>query len=115
VSGFNAQVEEQGQVAEERLLEVGWVLAPEEVAVRLGVEQDADVAARRRLFVVNDEPVALCDSYYPSEVARGTPLAEPERTDRQWRVRADRGCGGADRADAAALDRRSGVPDADAA
>ena len=27
-SGFNAQVEEQGQVPEQRLLEVGWVAAP---------------------------------------------------------------------------------------
>jgi GntR family transcriptional regulator len=79
VSGFNAQVEEQGQVAEQRLLEVGWVPAPDEVAVRLGVDEDAEVATRRRLFVVNEEPVALCDSYYPSEVARGTALAEPER------------------------------------
>jgi GntR family transcriptional regulator len=79
VSGFNAQVQEQGQAAEQRLLDVGWVLAQDEVAVRLGVEQGAQVAARRRLFVVNDEPVALCDSYYPSEVARGTALVEPER------------------------------------
>jgi GntR family transcriptional regulator len=79
VPGFNAQVEEQGQVPEQRLLEVGWVPASDEVAARLGVEQEAEVAARRRLFVVNDEPVALCDSYYPSEVARGTALAEPER------------------------------------
>jgi GntR family transcriptional regulator len=37
------------------------------------------VVARRRLFVVDDVPVALCDSYYPAEVARGTALAEPER------------------------------------
>ena len=34
---------------------------------------------RRRLFVVNGEPVAFCDSYYPPDVANGTPLAEPER------------------------------------
>ncbi len=79
VSGFNAQVEEQGQVAEQRLLDVGWVPAPDEVALRLGVDRDVAVAARRRLFVVDGQPVALCDSYYPSEVARGTALAEPDR------------------------------------
>ena len=33
---------------------------------------------RRRLFLVNDEPVALCDSYYPAEMAGGTALAEPD-------------------------------------
>ena len=79
VSGFNAQVEEQGQVAEQRLLEVGWVAAPEEVGVRLGGGGDSRVAVRRRLFVVNDEPVALCDSYYPRDVAEGTAIPEPER------------------------------------
>jgi GntR family transcriptional regulator len=34
---------------------------------------------RQRLFVVNGEPVAFCDSYYPPDVAEGTPLAGPER------------------------------------
>jgi GntR family transcriptional regulator len=28
--------------------------------------------------LVNDEPVALCDSYYPAELAEGTALAEAE-------------------------------------
>ena len=79
VSGFNAQVEEQGQVAEQRLLEVGWLAAPEDVAARLGGRRDSRVAVRRRLFVVNDEPVALCDSYYPRDVAEGTAIPEPER------------------------------------
>ena len=79
VSGFNAQVEEQGQAAEQRLLTVAWVAAPEEVALRLGVDQESRVVVRRRLFLVNGEPVALCDSYYPGELAHGTALAEPER------------------------------------
>jgi GntR family transcriptional regulator len=79
LSGFNAQIEEQGQAPEQRLLEVAWVAAPREVALRLDVDEDARVVVRRRLFVVNGEPVAFCDSYYPADVADGTPLAEPER------------------------------------
>jgi GntR family transcriptional regulator len=79
VSGFNAQVEEQGQRPEQRLLEVGWTAAPREVALRLDVDEDARVLVRRRLFVVNDEPVALCDSYYPAGLAEGTRIAERER------------------------------------
>lgn len=79
VSGFNAQVEEQGQAPEQRVLEVGWVAAPEEVAVRLGVDQGSRVVVRRRLFLVNEEAVALCDSYYPGEVAEGTALADADR------------------------------------
>ena len=79
VSGFNAQVAEQGQAAEQRLLDVGRVAAPDDVAERLRVDGGAPVVARRRLFLVNGEPVALCDSYYPADVADGTALAEPER------------------------------------
>ena len=78
-SGFNAQVEEQGQTPEQRLLDVGWAGVPRDVALRLDVDDDARVVLRRRLFVVNGEPVAFCDSYYPPDVADGTPLAEPER------------------------------------
>jgi GntR family transcriptional regulator len=55
------------------------VSAPVEVALRLGVEEGAPVIARRRLFLVNGEPVALCDSYYPVEIAEGTALAELDR------------------------------------
>jgi GntR family transcriptional regulator len=79
VSGFNAQVVEQGQEPEQRLLEVARVPAPDEVAARLGIAAGSAVVARRRLFVVNGEPVARCDSFYPAELADGTALAEPER------------------------------------
>lgn len=78
-SGFNAQVEEQGQTPEQRLLEVGAVAAPDEVAERLDLDDRTRVIVRRRLFVVNGEPVALCDSYYPLEMAQGTGLAKPDR------------------------------------
>ncbi len=78
LSGFNAQVEEQGQVPEQRMREVAQVRAPESVALRLDLDQGLEVVVRRRLFVVNDEPVALCDSYYPAEMADGTALAESE-------------------------------------
>lgn len=78
VSGFNAQVREQGQLPEQRILEVGLVEAPREVVSRFGGEEDEQVVVRRRLFVVNEEPVALCDSYFPRRVADGTALAEKD-------------------------------------
>ena len=78
VSGFGAQVREQGQSPEQRILEAGWAAAPEDVAQRLGIDEGARVCVRRRLFLVNGEPVALCDSYYPAELAAGTALVEPE-------------------------------------
>jgi GntR family transcriptional regulator len=79
LSGFNAQVEEQGQVPEQRLLEVTRGAAPDDVAARLGLQPASSVVVRRRLFLVNEEPVALCDSYYPGDWAKGTALAKRER------------------------------------
>ena len=77
--GFNAQVLEQGQVPEQRLLEVAAVSAPAEVAIRLGIEDGSPVVVRRRLFLADGEPVALCDSYYPADLAEGTPIAKDRR------------------------------------
>ncbi len=77
LSGFNAQVAEQGQRPAQRLLEVATVPAPAEVSLRLDLDDDAPVVVRRRLFLVEDQPVALCDSYYPAGLASGTAIAEP--------------------------------------
>ncbi len=74
--GFNAQVLEQGQAPEQRLSEVSTIGAPAEVALRLDVDEGAAVVVRRRLFLANGQPVAFCDSYYPADLAAGTPLAE---------------------------------------
>lgn len=75
--GFNAQVAEQGQRPAQRLLEVGTIGASAEVAMRLDVDEDASVVVRRRLFLVDDRPVSLCDSYYSADMAEGTAIAEP--------------------------------------
>ena len=77
--GFNAQALEQGQAPEQRLLEVATVGAPAEVAIRLGIEDGSPVVLRRRVFLADGEPVALCDSYYPADLADGTPIAKDRR------------------------------------
>lgn len=77
--GFNAQVIEQGQRPEQRLLAVEKVDAPAEVADRLDIEEATTVVVRRRLFLVNDQPIARCDSYYPLSIAADTPIAENAR------------------------------------
>lgn len=77
--GFNAQALEQGQAPEQQLLEVATVSAPAEVAIRLEVEDGAPVVVRRHVFLADGEPVALCDSYYPAELADGTPLAQAQK------------------------------------
>jgi GntR family transcriptional regulator len=77
--GFNAQALEQGQAPEQQLLEVATVSAPAEVAIRLGIEDGSPVMVRRRVFFADGEPVALCDSYYPVELAEGTPIAKARK------------------------------------
>jgi GntR family transcriptional regulator len=77
--GFNAQALEQGQAPEQQLLEVATVSAPAEVAIRLGIEDGSPVVVRRRVFLADAEPVALCDSYYPTGLADGTPIAQSQK------------------------------------
>jgi GntR family transcriptional regulator len=77
--GFNAQALEQGQSPQQQLLEVATVSAPAEVAIRLGIEDGSPVVVRRRVFLAEGEPVALCDSYYPVELAGGTPIAKARK------------------------------------
>ncbi len=78
--GFNAQVAEQGQRAEQRLLDVATrAAAAPGVAMRLDLDENAAVVVRRRLFLVEGLPVATCDSYYPAAFAAGTALAQRRR------------------------------------
>ena len=38
------------------------------------------MVVRRRVFLADGEPVALCDSYYPADLADGTRIAKDRRT-----------------------------------
>lgn len=60
-----------------RLLDVGEVRPPADVAEVLGLERDATTVMRSRLLLSDDEPFELATSYYPLEIARGTDLASP--------------------------------------
>lgn len=77
VTGFNAQVIEQGQHPRQHLTEVTTITAPDEVASRLDLDEPALVVVRRRVFLVDEHPVALVDSYYPATLAAGTPIEQP--------------------------------------
>ncbi|RCV54291.1 GntR family transcriptional regulator [Marinitenerispora sediminis] len=63
------------------LLEVTEIPAPAEVADRLGSEAGGSVVVRRRLIRLDDVPAGLIESYYPADIARGTPLAEARHYD----------------------------------
>ncbi|MGQ0576999.1 MAG: GntR family transcriptional regulator [Pseudonocardia sp.] len=74
--GFNAQVREQGLRPAQRLVDVAEAPAPPDVARRLGLAAGDPVVVRTRLFLVEDLPVARCDSYFDVRIARGTAVAE---------------------------------------
>jgi len=40
--------------------------------MRLDMDEDAEVIVRRRIFWLEEEPVAITDSYYPASWAGGT-------------------------------------------
>jgi GntR family transcriptional regulator len=75
----SAQALEQGQRPEQRIRSVATVSAPPEVAVRLNLDEGAPVVVRRRVFLLEGQPTALVDSYYPAERASGTAIEEPDR------------------------------------
>lgn len=77
LAGFNAQMLEQGRNPSQRLIEVAEEDAPTEIAALLGVDTGYRVLVRRRMFVVDDRAVARCDSFYPADLVRNTPIGEP--------------------------------------
>lgn len=63
----------------QHLREVAEVLPPAIVAEGLGLGPEELVVVRRRVMLVDGQPVELTDSYYPTHIARGTALAEPRK------------------------------------
>jgi GntR family transcriptional regulator len=76
LSGFNAQALEQGQAPQQEVLDVATIEAPLAVSMRLNLDEGSSVVMRRRLFRLDGQPVAFCDSYYPAELVEGTAIAE---------------------------------------
>lgn len=74
-----AEAASQGARGTQSLLFAGEVAAPEVIAAAFGVGEGDPVVVRRRLIRLNDTPVEIADSYYPTRIASGTPLEEPRK------------------------------------
>jgi DNA-binding GntR family transcriptional regulator len=74
---WSAELAESGRRGAQRLREVAQVVPPAAVAAALKVSEQGEVVVRRRVMLVEDQPVELTDSYYPCPVAAGTGLARP--------------------------------------
>ncbi|XVS29485.1 GntR family transcriptional regulator [Microbispora siamensis] len=70
---------EHGHTGTHQLREVREQPAPPDVAERLQLTPGEQVVVRRRIVLLDDQPVELADSYYPAAIARGTRLAEPRK------------------------------------
>ncbi|MFJ3586228.1 GntR family transcriptional regulator [Streptomyces sp. NPDC090127] len=73
------EADRRGRRGGQRLLQAGEVGAPAAVSAALELTAGKRVIVRRRLILLDDQPVELADSYYPLSIAGGTPLAEERK------------------------------------
>lgn len=59
--------------------EVSEVRPPADVAAALDLDESGRAVLRRRVTLHDSEPVELCWSYYPADIAVGTPLADRKK------------------------------------
>ncbi|KWX03204.1 Transcriptional regulator [Carbonactinospora thermoautotrophica] len=72
---WTSELAREGLSGSQRIREVSVIDPPTEIAGRLGLEDGEQVVVRRRLLLIEDEPVQLADSYYPARIAADTELA----------------------------------------
>lgn len=68
-----------GHKGGQKLTFAGEIPAPLAVAEVFGLTEGAVAVARRRVIMLDDEPIELADTYYPIAIAAGTALAEPRK------------------------------------
>ena len=59
------------------MLTVSTATPPAEIADRLGLADDADVVVRSRRYLLDSRPMETAVSYIPADLAKGTPIADP--------------------------------------
>jgi DNA-binding GntR family transcriptional regulator len=68
-----------GGIGTQSLLDVALTVPPTYVGRLLGLEPGSAAVLRSRLISLDGRPVELASSWYPAEIAAGTPLAERRR------------------------------------
>ncbi|OXS33910.1 GntR family transcriptional regulator [Streptomyces sp. XY006] len=78
-SPWLAEAAEQGTDARITLLGVTETVPPADIRTALGLQDGETAVLRSQLLLIDDEPAELVKSYYPRDIADGTPLMEPHR------------------------------------
>jgi GntR family transcriptional regulator len=76
-AAFNAEAAQIGATPQVDMLTVTEARPPAEVADRLGLADDAEVVVRSRRYLLDGKPVETVISYIPTDLAKGTPIADP--------------------------------------
>ncbi|MFE7485510.1 UTRA domain-containing protein [Streptomyces sp. NPDC057552] len=63
----------------QELTRTGETVPPPAVASAFGLAADETAIVRGRTIYTDEAPVELADTYYPRNIAEGTPLAEPRK------------------------------------
>lgn len=74
-----AEAAAQGGQGRQSLKFVGEVAPPPAARSALRLTEGQPVVVRQRVIALDDTTVELADTFYPPDIARGTPLAEPRK------------------------------------
>lgn len=76
-AAFNAEAAQIGATPGVDMLTVTEGHPPTEIADRLGLADDANVVIRSRRYLLDSRPMETAVSYIPADLAKGTPIADP--------------------------------------
>ena len=77
MAAFSVEAAQVGATPEVDMLTVTEGHPPAEIADRLGLADDADVVIRSRRYLLDGRPMETAVSYIPADLARGTPISDP--------------------------------------
>ena len=75
---YLTEAERQGVSPSRRMLDVGTEPCPAHLATELGVGAGDRVFARRKVMLADGVPVRIATSYFPADLAEGSPLTAPD-------------------------------------
>lgn len=83
---WTTEGEKDRRRADQRITFVGEVDPPDDVADSLMLAETGKAVVRRRVMLLDDDPVELADTYYPADLARGTRLTDARKVPRGARA-----------------------------